>query len=128
MELIPNVITFLMQNTTVTALFDHRITGIDVPDGQAYPYAYLWEPNSNRIYTHQGAGGREVLVQCDVVSDTIIGADAAKRTLEDALTGYRGMMGDVSVGKCFVNTVSVPKDADQKAYRNILELTIGLNS
>jgi len=127
MELIPNIITFLMLNPTVTALFDHRITGDDVSD-YTYPYAYMWEPNSNRIYTHNGAGGREVLVQCDVVSDTIIGADAAKRTLEDALTGYRGMMGDVSVGKCFVNTVSVPKDADQKAYRNILELTIGLNS
>jgi hypothetical protein len=128
MELIPNIITFLMQNPTVTALFDHRITGIDVPDGQTYPYAYLWEPNSNRIYTHQGAGGREVLVQLDVVSDTIISCDEAKRTLEDALTGYRGMMGEVSVGKCFVNTTSVPKDADQKAYRNILEITIGLNS
>jgi hypothetical protein len=117
-----------MLNPTVTALFDHRITGDDVPDGQSYPYAYMWEPNSNRIYTHQGAGGREVLVQCDVVSDTIIGVDLAKRTLEDALTGYRGMMGEVMVGKCEVNTVSVPKDPDQKAYRRILEINIGTNS
>lgn len=117
-----------MLNPTVTALFDHRITGDDVPDGQTYPYAYMWEPNSSRMYTYNGAGGREVLVQCDVVSDTIIGADEAKRTIEDALTGYRGMMGDVMVGKCFVNTVDVPKDADQKAYRRILELTIGTNN
>ena len=117
-----------MLNPTVTALFDHRITGKDVPDGQTYPYAYLWEPNSNRQYTHQGAGGREVLVQLDVVSDTIISCDEAKRTLEGALSGYRGMMGDVNVGFCFVNEASVPKDADQKAYRRILELTLGTNS
>lgn len=127
MELVPNIIAFLMLNPTVTALFDHRITGKDVPDGQTYPYAYLWEPNSNRIYTHQGDAGREVLVQCDVVSDTMITADEAKRTLETALSGYRGMMGEVMVGKCFVNTVDVPKDADQKAYRSILEITIGTN-
>jgi hypothetical protein len=127
MELIPNIITFLMQNPTVTALFDHRITGDDVSD-YTYPYAYMWEPNSNRIYTHNGAGGREVLVQCDVVSDTIIGADVAKRTLEDALTGYRGMMGEIMIGKCEVNTASVPKDADQRSYRRILEITIGTNS
>jgi len=116
-----------MQNTTVTALFDHRITGKDVPDGQAYPYAYLWEPNSNRMYTHNGAGGREALVQCDIVSDTVIGVDEAKRTLESALTGYRGMMGEVNIGKCFVNTVDIPKDPDQRAYRSILEITIGTN-
>jgi len=128
MELIPNIITFLMLNPTVTALFDHRITGKDVPDGQTYPYAYLWEPNSNRMYTYNGAGGREVLIQCDVVSDTIISCDEAKRTLEDALTGYRGMMGEVMVGKCFVNTVDVPKDPDQQAYRNVLEITIGTNN
>jgi hypothetical protein len=126
MELIPNIITFLMQKPTVTALFDHRITGKDVSD-YTYPYAYLWEPNSNRSYTHQGAGTREVLVQCDVVSDTVIGVDLAKRTLEDALTGYRGMMGEVMVGYCFVNTTDVPKDPDQRAYRNILEITVGTN-
>jgi len=128
MELIPNIITFLMLNPTVVALFDHRITGDDVPDGQTYPYAYLWEVTSPQNYNHQGESGRVALVQCDVVSDTIIGADESKRTIKSALSGYRGMMGDVNVGFCFVNEASVPKDADQKAYRRILELTIGTNS
>lgn len=116
-----------MQNTTVTALFDHRITGDDVPDGQSYPYAYLWEVTSPQNYSHQGESGRVALVQCDVVSDTIIGADEAKRTIKTALDGYRGMMGEVSVGYCFVSTASVPKDPDQKAYRRILEITLATN-
>jgi len=128
MELIPNIITFLMLNPTVTTLFDRRITGDDVPDGQTYPYAYLWEVTSPQNYNHQGESGRVALVQCDVVSDTIIGADEAKRTIKSALSGYRGMMGDVNVGFCFVNEASVPKDADQKAYRRILELTLGTNN
>jgi hypothetical protein len=128
MELIPSIIAFLMQNSAVTALLDHRITGDDVPDGQTYPYAYLWEVTSPQNYSHQGESGRVALVQCDVVSDTIIGVDEAKRTIKSALSGYRGMMGDVNVGFCFVNEASVPKDPDQKAYRRILELTLATNN
>ena len=128
MEIIPNIITFLMTNTTVTGVFDHRITGKDVPDGQTYPYAYLWEVTSPQQYHHQGESGRVALIQCDVVSDTPSSVDLAKRTIKTALSGYRGMMGELNIGYCFVNTADVPKDPDQLAYRNILELTISTNS
>ncbi len=117
-----------MADTSVYALFANRITGDDVPDGQAYPYAYLWEVTSPRQYHHGGPSGRVVLVQCDVISDTITGADEGKRVIETALSGFKGMMGDVSVGYCFVNTASIPKDADQIAYRRVLEIEIGTNS
>jgi len=117
-----------MLNSTVTALFGHRITGDDVPVGQEYPYAYLWEVTSPRQYHHKGESGRIALVQCDVVDDDSAGVDLAKRTIIDALTGYKGMMGEVSVGYCFVNTASVPKDPEQQAYRRVLEINIATNN
>jgi hypothetical protein len=128
MEIIPNILTFLMTNTTVTGVFDHRITNKDVPDGQTYPYAYMWEVTSPQEHTHQGRGGRVALIQCDVVSDTITGVDLAKRTLFDALDSYKGMMGELNVGRCFVNTADVPKDPEQQSYRSILEIEIGTNN
>jgi len=103
-EMIPNIITFLMQNTSVYAFFANRITGDDVPDGQAYPYAYLWEVTSPQQYHYAGKAGREVLIQCDVISDTITGADEGKRILNDVLSGYKGMMGSVNAGYCFVDS------------------------
>jgi hypothetical protein len=128
MEIIPNILTFLMLNTTVTAFFGHRITGKDVPDGQAYPYAYMWEITSPNQHTHQGRAGRVALIQCDVVSDTESSVDEGKRTLLDALDSYHGMMGEINVGRCFVNTRDVPKDPDQNAYRDVLEIEIATNS
>jgi len=127
MEIVPNIITFLMQNSTVTALFDHRVTGKDVTD-MTYPYAYLWEVSSPQQHTHQGRSGRVALIQCDVVSDTPTGADLAKRTLFDALDSYHGMMGELSVGYCFVNSRDIPKDPEQQSYRNILEIEIATNN
>ena len=127
MEIIPNILTFLMLNTTVTALFGHRITGDDVPDGQTYPYAYMWEVVSPTQHHYKGGAGRIALIQCDVIDDDIAGVDLAKRTLFDALDGYKGMMGNVNVGYCFVNTASVPKDPDQQSYRRILEINVATN-
>lgn len=125
-EIIPAIITFLNNDANVSALFAHRITGDDVPDA-TYPYAYMWEVVSPRQYNYQGKSGRVVIVQCDIVSDTITGADEGKRVIETALSGYKGMMGDVNVGYCFVDTRSVPKDPDQLSYRRVLEISIGTN-
>lgn len=126
-EIIPNIITFLNNNATVFAFFANRITGDDVPDGQIYPYAYLWEVTSPQQYHHGGTSGRTALIQCDIVSDSQSQADEGKRVLFDALSGYKGMMGSVNVGYCFVVARSIPKDPDQLAYRRILELELGTN-
>ena len=127
-EIIPNILAFLNNNESVKSVFANRITGDDVPDGQAYPYAYMWEVTSPQQYHFTGKSGRIVLVQCDVIDDDSAGVDLAKRTIFDALSGYKGQMGDVKVGRCFVSEASVPKDPDQKSYRRILEIEIGTNN
>jgi len=127
-EIIPNILAFLNNNEAVNSLFDKRITGDDVPDGQTYPYAYMWEVVSPQQYHFTGKSGRIVLIQCDIVDDDIARVDLAKRTIFNALSGYKGQMGEVKIGRCFVSEASVPKDADQKAYRRILEIEIGTNN
>lgn len=126
-EIIPAIIKHLNNDAAVFSFFGNRITGDDVPTDQAYPYAYLWEVTSPRQYHHGGTSGREVLVQCDVISNTILSVDEGKRIIETSLSGFKGMMGDVNVGRCFVTTRSIPKDPDQMTYRRVIEIEIGTN-
>jgi len=127
-EVKSNIIKHLMNDASVFAVFGNRITGDDVPDGQTYPYAYLWIVTSPQQYHHGGDSVRTVLVQCDVISDTITGADDGAQLIKTSLSGFRGQMGSMNVGYCFVNFRDVPKDPDQRAYRRIIEIEIGTNN
>jgi hypothetical protein len=126
-QIIPNLIKHLMNDANVTAAFAHRITGDDVPAGQEYPYAYLWEVTPGQQYHMRGEAGRITMVQCDVVDDDILGADTNAEIIRNSLSGFRGSLGDMVVGYVFADTRSVPKDPDQQAYRRIIEINIGTN-
>lgn len=126
-QIIPNLILHLMNDADVFAAFGNRITGKDVPDGQAYPYAYLWTVTGGQQYGHHGESGRIPMVQCDVIDDNEIDVDTCTELIRKSLSGFHGQLGQMNVGYVFVNVSEAPKEPDQVAFRNILEITVATN-
>jgi hypothetical protein len=117
-----------MNNALVKAAFGNRITVEKIPDNQTYPCAVLWTVTAPRSYTHQGPAGRMPLVQIDVFDDDQTGADANSLLIENALSGYRGMLGsDLNVGFVSVNRGPDMWNPDERNYRRILEVTVRTN-
>jgi hypothetical protein len=127
-SVITAIIKHLMNNPDVKTAFGNRITAEKVPDGQSYPYAVLWMVTAPRSYTHQGAAARMPMVQLDVFDDDQAGADANSLLIENALSGYRGMLGsEISTGLVSVNRGPDMWNSDERNYRRILEVTVRTN-
>ena len=121
------IVKHLMNNATVKAAFGNRITVEKVPDKQTYPCAVLWTVTAPRSYTHQGPAGRMPLIQIDVFDDDQTGADANSLLIENALSGYRGAIGDLNAGFVSVNRGPDMWNPEERNYRRILEVTVRTN-
>jgi hypothetical protein len=127
MEIKAAVIAHLRLDTAVLAAFGYRITADKVPDGQLYPNARIWLVSDPRTYHMTGPNVRKVLLQIDVYDETSVGVDANKKLIETALSGYRGVMGDLDVGRCFVKGGPGLWNAEARNHHRILEVEIGTN-
>jgi len=121
------MIAHLNATAKVFAVFGNRITPDNVPDNQVYPFARLKVISSPRAYTHDVKPTRTILLQVDVYSDTSNGADTARDTIKDALSGYRGMIGDVDAGYVFVDNGLEMWQPEDRNYWRVLEVRIGTN-
>lgn len=127
-SVITAIIKHLMNNADVYAAFGNRITAEKIPDKQAFPCAALWVVTAPRNYTHQGPAARVPMVQIDVLDDDQLGADANSLLIENALSGYRGMLGsEISTGLVSVNRGPDMWNPDDRNYRRILEVTVRTN-
>jgi hypothetical protein len=127
-SVITGIIKHLMNNADVKTAFANRITAERIPNGQAFPCAVLWMVTSPRSYTHQGAAGRVPMVQIDVFDDDQTGADANSLLIENALSGYRGMLGsEINAGFVSVNRGPDMWNPEERNYRRILEVTVRTN-
>ena len=121
------IISHLNNTPAVFAAFGNRITSERVPDKQTYPYAVLWTVTAPKKYNHQGESGRTPMIQIDVFDDDAAGADANALLIDNALSGYKGMLGSLNAGYVFVNRGPDMWNPDERNYRRILEVAIGTN-
>jgi hypothetical protein len=127
MEVITSLISHLMNDADVTAVFGRRITGDRIPDSPSYPCARLRLITSPLSHSHSGNHTRTALVQIDVYSDSESDVDTGKEVIHDSLDGYRGMMGSMDIGYCFVNYGAGQYDETLRRYWRILEARIATN-
>lgn len=127
-EIIPSVIAYLGTRADIAEIFGNRITGEFIPDGQAYPHAVITEITGPPRYGHFGESGRVVTIQIDIFGETQAATDAAKLLIINALSGYRGMMGTLNVGRVFVTDIRGSWDAEKRKPRRVLEVSIGTNN
>lgn len=131
-ELKQAMIAHLMADAAVFAAFANRVWADRIPDlpgggPQPYPYARLRVITSPQKYSHQGESGRTPLAQIDVFDDDIASGDANAELIRRSLSGFKGQMGSVNVGRCFVDGPSGTWDETVRNYRRILEVSIGTN-
>lgn len=127
MEIITSMIKHFMNDADVTAVFGHRITGDRIPDTTSYPCARLRLITSPLSYSHGGDHTRTALVQIDVYSDSESDVDTGKEVIRDSIDGYRGAMGNMDIGYCFINYGPGQYDETMRRYWRVLEARIATN-
>jgi hypothetical protein len=126
-ELIPSILAHLNQRSDVTDTFGYRLTGDKIPDEQDYPHGRLWIVSTPYQYHLLGESGRRALVQIDLFGETQASLDAGVSAIRSALSGYRGMMGDIDVGYCFIRNLMGNWDVNTRKYHRVLEVEFATN-
>lgn len=126
-SILPSVIAHLNNDADVVSTFGHRITAERIPDDQAYPNGRIWTVSTPYQYHLLGASNRRAVLQVDLYGETQSTLDAGLDAVRSALSGFRGQVGDLDVGYCFVKTVSTDWDTDTRTYHRILEVELGTN-
>jgi hypothetical protein len=126
-EIITALISHLTNTPDVFSVFGNRITSKGIPDNQAYPCAYMFLVTGPRTYTHDKNVTRTITVQIDVFDDDQSRLDTSTELIRNALSGHSGQIGSMTAGYVFVNDGPGEWNAEDRNYRNILEVTIGTN-
>lgn len=92
---------YLTDATTQTgAIIDDRLYPLELPQNPTYPAATYQQINSQLTATGQNAPGdlEDALIQFDAYATSHMAAKALAKALRGDLSGFRGTMGEVSVG------------------------------
>jgi hypothetical protein len=121
--------TFLRQNAAVLAAFGERIYIDKVPDkigdNTVYPFAKISTVLDPPTYTQDGESTRLTLLQIDVYDKEVLDCKTNSELIRAAFTGYRGLMGEIEVGRVFVRNFSGNWQPDARHVRRINEIEIG---
>jgi hypothetical protein len=101
-EITANLRTFLLADSGISTAFGTRIYVVYAPDTQTYPFAIIRLVTDQAAYMQTAEALREAVVQIDIYDDDLAGCITNANLLRAKLTGYRGAIGDMTVGAVFV--------------------------
>jgi len=126
-DLEASVVSFALLDADVLSALGSRFYVDKVPDKPGKPFAKLSQVSPDQRYTQDGYAGRVVLLQLDVYDDDKARCNSTAESVKARFDGYRGMMGDIKVGRCWCKDVRGEWPPDARNFRRILELEIGTN-
>ena len=121
------LISFCNATETIVAAFAHRITPDIIPDGQDYPRARIKLVGSEQAYHMNGEGYKKHLLQIDVYSPDQTVANTSAEVLRFALSGYKGVMGDLTTGRVSAKIVQSNWNTTARDFWRIIEVEIPTN-
>lgn len=97
--------TFLLADAAIAALVGTRIYPVKLPQGVSGTSLILNEISGQGDHHMQGASGLvTVRMQIGAWATTADGAHALFLAVKEAIDGYRGLMGDVTVQGVFIDS------------------------
>lgn len=115
----PALRTFLLENSTIAAVVGgERVYPVVLPQGVTDPsivYNLITETNDHHM---QGASGLVMIrMQIDAYAQTHDAAAELALLIKEALDGYSGLMGSVTVQGVFADTARTDYQDDVKLHR-----------
>jgi hypothetical protein len=101
-----------------------------LPQGVTLPaLVYQLVPSEGPTYAHEGDLGLDrVRVQFDCWADTYDGAMTLFTELRSAISGFRGIWGDVDVGHCLLDGWQDDEDTKTRTHRRSTDALIQYQS
>ena len=131
-ETLPLLRTYLISKAGIKAAFGSTLTRIyadriDAKIVVSYPFAIIRDISGGPDYAHDGAMPGVSFVQDDDYSDAQGTADSGRAAIEAEMSAYKGAMGAITVGSCFVTNKRGNFDPDSRVFSRSLDLEIGQN-
>jgi len=130
MKILSGINSKMMQDAAITALVSDRIYPMTLPEPttkiqNVYP-AIVYQLVSDKVETSFDAAFTHITrIQIDAYAETMKAAIDVSDAIFTALHGYRGMMGDATVGFCLLEAVRMEHNADAGYYRISSDYMIG---
>ena len=117
------LVTYLSEYAPLTALIGTRLYPDRLPQSPTLPAVVYFSVSDPGSYSHDGeTDWREEIFQFDCWGVTPLEAISVKNALRGALSGYKGMMGSVTVEAAFVQGGRTMDDDETGLFRRILEV------
>jgi hypothetical protein len=124
-ELTSSLRTFLLEEAAISTAFGQRIHEVFAPDTQTYPFAIIRTVTDQPVYVQPNIEAlREAIIQIDTYDDDLAGCVTNSNLIRAKLTGYKGVIGDIEVGLCFVRENRREWAPEARHFRSLIQYEI----
>ena len=127
MDLEESVVFFALQDEAISSAFGKRIYVDKVPDKPGYPWAKLSQVASADRHSQAGFSGRVITLQLETFHSNKLECNAFAELFKDRFGSYKGMIGDIKTGRCWLKDVSGNWMPDGRHFRRLQELEVATN-
>jgi hypothetical protein len=124
-EVVYGLIAFLLSDPDIAVAFGDRIAADRIEEEVTYPFCIIKDVTDATLYSNDGPSARDAAFQIEVYHPDKVTCAADANLIDVRLSGYRGMMGDVHVGKSFITNRRCEWAPGARHFRNMLEVNFG---
>jgi hypothetical protein len=118
-----DIINYLVTHAPLVALQGTRVYPDRLPQDPTLPATVFLSISDPSNYSHSGASAwHEQRFQFDCWGNTPTDAIRLKNTLRQALSGYKGMMGNTEIYATFAENARPLNDDETGLFRRVLEI------
>lgn len=117
------LIAYLTTHPLLVVMQETRVYPDRLPQAPTLPATVFFSVSDPSEYSHSGTSAwKQQRFQFDCWADNPLDAIRLKNTLRDALSGYRGMMGNTEIYAAFAENSRTFDDDETGLFRRILEI------
>ena len=124
MDILHDVIKFLNSDPDIENAFGNMIQQVKIQDEPDLPFAVIQQVNTPQQTMMSGQGKRRYILQISIYDETINDIKTNGDLIENKLKGYRGTMGNGSVGFVFIRNDVIRWQSERRHYTRQLDVEI----
>lgn len=118
---------FALLDPNIATAFGERFYVDRVPDEVGNPFAKLSLIAPDVTYHHKGRSGNVQLFQLDIYDSSKSSCNTSSDLIIARFDGYRGLMGEITVGRIWARIVRGDFAETTRLFRRIIEMEVATN-
>lgn len=122
--LVEDLVAYVISNHS-DLLSERVVAGRVDPKGMTTPFMIVSVVTDDPRYSHDGDSGiSETIIQMDVYDEDLLTASTVANTVKEGLSGFKGTMGDSTIGAIFLQNWRTGFYPEGRLHRAMCQLDV----